>query len=39
MIWSLDYDVKGSKSLLGAIHETLVTPPPRTPPRHNQRTP
>ena len=27
MIWSLDYDVKGSKSLLGAIHQTLA---PRT---------
>jgi GH18 family chitinase len=26
MIWSLDYDVKGSKSLLGAIHEGLAPP-------------
>ncbi len=25
MIWSLDYDVKGDKSLLSAIHETLQT--------------
>ena len=24
MIWSLDYDVKGEKSLLSAIHETLA---------------
>lgn len=23
MIWSLDYDVKGERSLLSAIHETL----------------
>ena len=24
MIWSLDYDVKGDKSLLAAIHLTLT---------------
>ncbi len=28
MIWSLDYDVKGEKSLLGAIHETLTKTKP-----------
>ena len=26
MIWSLDYDVKGERSLLSAIHETLHAP-------------
>lgn len=26
MIWSLDYDVKGERSLLSAIHETLNSP-------------
>jgi len=26
MIWSLDYDVKGDKSLLTAIHDTLIPP-------------
>jgi chitinase len=26
MIWSLDYDGKGEKSLLNAIHETLASP-------------
>jgi len=30
MIWSLDYDVKGERSLLSAIHETLhATVPPK----------
>lgn len=28
MIWSLDYDVKGERSLLSAIHETLHAPAP-----------
>ena len=27
MIWSLDYDVKGERSLLSAIHETLAARP------------
>jgi GH18 family chitinase len=38
MIWSLDYDVTGSKSLLGAIHETLA-PPDRSPPDRKRPTP
>ena len=33
MIWSLDYDVKGSKSLLAAIHQTLNASPDRPPNR------
>ncbi len=34
MIWSLDYDVKGERSLLTAIHQTLATtqPPPASQP-------
>lgn len=31
MIWSLDYDVKGERSLLNAIHETLNPPPAKSP--------
>jgi GH18 family chitinase len=35
MIWSLDYDVKGERSLLSAIQETLsnapALPPAQTP--------
>ncbi len=30
MIWSLDYDVEDSRSLLSAIHETLLSPSPAT---------
>jgi chitinase len=39
MIWSLDYDVKGSKSLLGAIHETLAAQRDARPSTQKPRTP
>ena len=36
MIWSLDYDVKGERSLLSAIHETLTSEKAPAPPKKGE---